>query len=187
MRAPAIACLLTISLAACGSLPATQQTPFVPAGAFGTYLDNDTGAVNLASWAFASTANTRNNPVEAARAVIALEYLPGELKENPRWINIDDSIIVHLKRARTQIRATLGIRPDAPGQLVVNAMLALIADLQSGNQPAALQVLASPIFTFPPEQTLRILANLPYNKEANLASSRAEAEVDSSYFGGSVN
>ncbi|MDB5399368.1 MAG: hypothetical protein JWQ55_1386, partial [Rhodopila sp.] len=45
-----------------------------------------------------------------------------------------------------------------------------------GNQPAAMAVLASPVFTQPPEQTLRILSNLPYVQQANLATSRAEAE-----------
>jgi hypothetical protein len=174
----ALAVLLSVwALSACGSLPLTEQTPFVPPGVFGAYLDNDTGAINLAAWAFASPSNTRGNPAEAARAIVALEYLPGEIRQNPRWVGIDAAVPLHLARARAQMRAILGIRGDAPGQAVVNAMLALGLDLQSGNQEAVMQVLASPIFTLPPEQTLRILSNLPYVQEANLSTSRAEAEA----------
>src|SRR3978361_2577852 len=84
-----IGLVLAVGLAGCATLPATPQTPYLPPSVFGVYEDNATGAINLASWAFASPANTRGNPAEAARAVIALEYLPGELVENPRWAGMD--------------------------------------------------------------------------------------------------
>ena len=169
--------LVLASLAACGSLPATSRTPYLPPGVFGTYEDNDVGAINQASWAFASPGNTSGNPIEAARAVIALEYLPGELRENPRWVGMDASISLRLGQARSQMRQILGIRPDAPPQIVVNTMLALAWDLQIGNEPAATTVLSSPIFSLPPARTLQILSNLPYVQEANLATSRAEGEL----------
>jgi hypothetical protein len=181
MRVLATLSLLAFSLAACATLPGTERTPFLPAGVYGVYQDNDIGAINQAAWAFASPANTRNNPVDAAKAVVALEYLSGELRENPRWIGIDSSVDVHIGRARDQLREILGIRPDAPPQIVVNTLLALSWDLQIGNQPAAMQVLASPLFTHPPAQTLRILSNLPYVQEANLATTRA---ADESFPGG---
>jgi hypothetical protein len=181
MRALAALPLLAFCLAACATLPATERTPFLPAGVYGTYQDNDTGAINLAAWAFASPANTRNNPVDAAKAVVALEYLSGELRENPRWIGIDSSIDLHIGRARDQFRKILGIQPGAPSQVVVNTLLALAWDLQTGNRPAAMQVVASPLFTYPPEQTLQTLANLPYVQEANVATTQA---ADESFPGG---
>jgi hypothetical protein len=143
---------------------------------FGVYQDNDIGAINFAAWAFASPANTQGNPVEAARAVVALEYLPGELSENPRWIGMDAAIKLRMGLARDDVRRILGIRPDAPPQVVVNAMLAVAANLQWGNQPAVLQALTGPAFTLPPEQTLQALASLPYVQEANLATSRAQGQ-----------
>jgi hypothetical protein len=176
MRALAAFPILAIGLAACATLPPTARTPFLPAGVYGVYQDNDTGAINQAAWAFASPANTRNNPVDAAKAVVALEYLSGELRENPRWIGIDSSVDVHLGRARDQLRQILGIRPDAPPQIVVNTLLALAWDLQTGDQPGAMQVLASPLFTHAPAQTLQQLANLPYVQEANVATTRAANE-----------
>ncbi len=172
MRAAIGSFVLALMLGGCATLPATQETPYLPPGVFGVYQDNDTGAINTAAWAFASPANTRGNPAEAARAVIALEYLPGELIENPRWVGMDSLVKRRLAIARGDVRAVLGIRPDAPPQLVVNAMLALFTDLQTGNQPAVEQVLASGLFIMPPDQTLLVLSNLPYIQTANLATTR---------------
>jgi hypothetical protein len=177
MRALVTLSLLAFCLAACATLPATEQTPYLPAGVYGVYQDNDTGAINQASWAFASPANTRGNPVDAAKAIVALEYLSGELRENPRWIGIDSSVDVHIGRARDQLRQILGIRPDAPSQIVVNTLLALAWDLRVGNQEAVMRVLASPLFTRPPAQTLQILSNLPFVPEANVATAQAANEL----------
>jgi hypothetical protein len=174
MRSPIVLFTLALSLAACATLPPTPSTPYLPPGVYGVYQDNDTGAISQSAWAFASPGNTAGNPIEAARAVIALEYLPGELRENPRWVAMDRAIKLRMGLARDQVRSILGIRPDAPPQLVVNTMLALSQNLGSGNRPAAMEVLASPIFTLAPDRTLQILSNLPYVQEANLATTRAE-------------
>jgi hypothetical protein len=163
--------VLAVVLGGCATLPATQGTPYLPPGVFGVYQDNDTGAINTAAWAFASPANTRGNPAEAARAIIALEYLPGELIENPRWAGMDSLVKRRLGIARNDVRVVLGIRPDAPPQLVVNAMLALFTSLQL-DQTAVTQVLASGLFILPPAQTLQVLSNLPYVQTANLATTR---------------
>jgi hypothetical protein len=176
MRAKVMVPLLTVWLAACASLPGTLRTPFLPPGVYGIYEDNDIGAINQSAWAFASPANTRGNPAEAARAVVALEFLSGELTENPRWIGMDAAVKLHMGRARDELRQILGIRPDAPPQVVVNTLLALELNLQTGNQPAALQVLSSAIFTQSPDRTLQVLSNLPYVQEANLATSRASGQ-----------
>jgi hypothetical protein len=173
--------LLAVSLTACSSLPATERTPFLPPGVFGTYQDNDVGAINFSAWAFASPTNTRGNPVNAARAIVALEYLPGELSENPRWVRIDPAVSMHMADAGEQVRQILGVRPGTPRQAVVNTLLAFAMDLQTGNQPAAMAVLASPVFTQTPAQTWQILSNLPYVQEANLATTRAQDQS----FGGS--
>ncbi|WP_428490981.1 hypothetical protein [Rhodopila sp.] len=168
--------VLALCLSACGTLPASRRTPYLPAGVYGVYEDNDIGAINQSAWAFSSAANTRGNPIDAAKAVVALEYLSGELRENPRWFSMDQSIKFRMGQARDQLRAILGIRTGTPSQLVVNTLLALSLDLQTGNGPAAGQVLTSPIFTYPPQQTMQILSNLPYVQEANLATARAQEQ-----------
>jgi hypothetical protein len=176
MRALLTLPLLALYLAACATLPASRDTPYLPAGVYGMYEDNDIGAINQSAWAFSSPANTSGNPVDAAKAVIALEYLSGELRENPRWVGMDAATKLHMAQARDDLRRILGIRPDAPSQLVVNALLQLSAGLQFGNQAGAAQALTSPVFTYPPQQTMQILSHLPYNQTANLATARAEAQ-----------
>jgi hypothetical protein len=168
---------LALTLAACATLPPTPATPYLPAGLYGVYLDNDTGAINQSAWAFASPANTRNNPVDAAKAIIALEYLSGELRENPRWIGMDMATKRGMGQARDNLRRIVGIRPDAPPQAVVNALLQLAAGLQFGNQAEAAQALTSPVFTRPGPETLQSLSNLPYDQTANIATARAGAQV----------
>ena len=177
MRPIALALLIVLPLAACGSLPATRNTPYLPPGVFGVFEDNDVGAINFAAWAFASPANTRGKPFEAMKAVIALEYLAGELRDNPRWIAVDGNEKQRLVQARAQVRQSLGIRPDAPPQLVVNALLAAGSALADGDQADALKPLSSAVFTLPPDQTLARFANLPYIQSANLATSRVSDEV----------
>jgi hypothetical protein len=174
MRPVRVALLLLLPLTACATLPPTPATPYLPAGAFATYEDNDVGAINYAAWAFASPANTRNNPVAAIRAVIALEYLPGELRENPRWIGMDGNVKMRLASARAEVRQILGIAPDAPPQIVVNALMSASNDLTAGDRAGALQALSAPGFTLAPEATLDRLASLPYVQDANLATSRAQ-------------
>ncbi|HVY17918.1 MAG TPA: hypothetical protein VHB27_22055 [Rhodopila sp.] len=176
MRAARLALLLFLPLAACATLPGTASTPYLPASVFGIYEDNDIGAINYAAWAFASPANTRGNPLAAMRAVIALEYLPGELTESPRWIGMDGSIKLRLAQARDEVRQILGIQPNVPPQVVVNALLWASNALQAGDQPAALHALAAPGFTLPPPVMLERLSNLPYVQDANLATSRAQAQ-----------
>ena len=71
----------------------------------------------------------------------------------------------------------LGIAPDAPSQFVVETLLQFGWLWQSGNWPAAMQVLASQVFTQPPQQTLQVLNNLPYVQSANIASTDAAAQM----------
>jgi hypothetical protein len=169
--------ILAFCLSGCGTFPASRGTPYLPPGVYGVYEDNDVGAINQSAWAFGSAANTRGNPIDAAKAIVALEYLSGELRENPRFFSMDQSIKFRMGLARDQLRAILGIRPGTPSQVVVNTLLALSLDLQTANGPAAGLVLTSPIFLHPPQQTMQILSNLPYVQEANLATARAQQQT----------
>jgi hypothetical protein len=157
------------ALDACAAITPPPDTAQLPFSAFGT-LDNDVGAANVASWAFASPARTRNDPVDGARAAAAIDFLAGELSSNPRWLTLSPLTKQEMLRARADVRSALGIRQDAPSQIVANALLQFAADWQAGNQPAAMQILTTPVFTLPPQQTLQILANLPYIRSANIAS-----------------
>ncbi len=164
------AVLLCLGLAGCGTLPGTKETPQLPAGLYGLYLDNDTGAINFAAWAFASPARLRGRPGDAARAVIAVEYLAGDLRQNPRWIAMSPTTKLEMVQAKADLRRVLGIAPDTPPQVVVNVLLGVDWNLRVGNTAEALRALSAPGFTLPPAETLKILTNMPYVKSANVAT-----------------
>ena len=170
------AVLSCLAIAACAVRP-PPDTASMPFGAFGT-MHNDVGAMNQATWAFASPARTLNDPVDAARAVAAVDYLGGELSSNPRWVAMSPLTKLQMLQARVDVRRELGIRQDAPSQLVVDALMRFATLWQSGNQAAAMQVLASPVFTLPRQQTLQVLGNMPYIQSANFATMNASGQMD---------
>jgi hypothetical protein len=169
--------VLCTALSACAFLPPPKETPYLPPGVFGVYEDNATGALNQASWAFADPKRTSNDPGSAARAVIAVEYLAGELSSNPRWIQMSATAKMGMLRARTDTRRVLGIAPDISSQLVIDALLRLISTPLANNEAAITSSLTRPVFMLPASQTLRILSDLPYIQSANVATLQASNEA----------
>ena len=163
--------LLTMALL-CSCAPASPSlAPAVlPADTFGVYEDNDIGALNQSSWAFAAPRRTQGDPIDAVRAVIAVEYLADELHDNPRWVGMDVTSALGMVQARKDTRRILGIPQDAPPKSVVNTLLRLTAALSADDQAATIRILGSPVFTYPPIRTLQILSNLPYIQSANIAT-----------------
>ena len=169
MSARFVTVLICAALTACSLATPPPDTAQVPLAAFGT-LDNDVGAANIASAAFASPARTANNPVDAARACAAIDFLAGELSSNPRWVTLSPFTKQEMLKARVDVRAVLGVVPQAPSQMVVAALLQFAAAWQAGDQHTAMQMLAAPAFLHPPQQTLQILTDLPFIPTANRAS-----------------
>jgi len=170
------ALLACLSIAACAAETPLPSTAQLPPSFYGTWIDNDIGAINEASWALGSPARTRADPVEALRAAVAVEYLAGELNSSPRWMAVSPIAKMQMLQARAEFRHVLGIRLDAPSQPVVNALIWAMWDLQHGNAAAAQQALSGPIFTFPPARTMRVLNNLPTLPAARAATAEAEME-----------
>jgi hypothetical protein len=168
-------CLMLL-LAACTSVERPPEVPVLPPSLFGLYQDNDIGAINFAAWAFASPARTRNNPADAAKAVIAIEYLPGELSKSPRWLMMSPLTKQQMFTARADVRRALGIPQNVPPQLVVNALLQALPALYAGNLQAASRIFVPPAFTLPPGQTVQILANMPFIPSANVATMDAMSQ-----------
>lgn len=161
--------VLCASLAACAAATPPPDTAQLPFAAFGT-LDNDVGAANIASSAFASPARTANDPVDGARACAAIDYLAGQLSSSPRWLDLSPLTKQEMLQARVDVRAVLGVAPGVPSQMVVGALLQFAAAWQVGNRQAALQFLNPPAFLHGPQQTLQILSHLPDIPTANRAS-----------------
>lgn len=164
-----LCCLLPL---ACTPEP-PPDTARLPAQGGWLLGDPDVWAINQAQWAFADPGRTLNRPEEAARAAAAVDYLAGHLSTSPRWASMNPLTKLEMLRAREEVRQALGIVPNAPSQLVVNSLLACAAGLADNNPAWALATLHNPAFALPPEQTLHILANMPFLRMTNIATMHA--------------
>ncbi len=176
MRASSLALLLASATAACGPLPPPADTAQLPPGVFSP-LDQDVPATQYAQYAFSDPARTYGNPVAGAQAVLAMDYIAGQLNTSPRWANIEATTQMQLLQGRAQTRAAVGIAPNAPSQLVVNSLVAARNDLASGNQAAAAHDLDNPAFPQGGGHTVQLLANLPYIQMANVSTQHAAEEL----------
>ena len=127
--------------------------------------------------AFASARRLRDNPVYAARAAAAVDYLAGQLSSSPRWLSISPLIKQQMLQARTDVRKVLGIAPDASSQTVVNALLPFADARHAGSQSSAIQALAAPVFTMPPTETQQLLSNMPPMSSVNTATMNAASAM----------
>jgi hypothetical protein len=173
MRPRALVVLAALLLAGCAAIAPPPDTARLPPNAYGLFADNDIGAINLAQWAFANPARTRNDPIDAARAAAAVDYLAGELSSNPRWVAMSPITKGQMLQAREEVRRAVGVAPGAPSQLVVDDLLGAANALAAGDRPAALAALRAPVFIWPPDETLARLSDMPYLPTANVATQRA--------------
>ena len=158
----AVACLL---LSACGYQTPLPDTAIAP-------------AINLASWAFSSSRNTHDHPIETARSVAAVDYLAGELSSNPRWIGMSPFVQMEMLQARQQVRSAMGIDPNARSQFVIDSLSRYAASLaDNGDQAKALQYLSNPAFTLGPQITEARLEQLPFMSLTNIATQRAASSI----------
>lgn len=175
-HAALLACLLAT---ACEGFPqpVVPDTARLAPGALGTFADPDVTAVQQAQWAFADPGRTRNRPVEAARAAASMDYVAGKLYESPRWSYISALTKEMLLRGRVEVRAALGVQPDATSQQVVDRLTFAAHALEADDTEAAESALGGPVFAQDGAATLQRLANLPYMQAANVSTMRAGNEL----------
>lgn len=178
MRSAVALVVGALLLAGCTVPPNAPPQPVaeLPQSFFNSWIDPDLGAVNEASYAFGSPDILRGDPVAALRAVICVEYLAVE-GHSPRWFSVSPLLPMHLDDARDELRRTLGIAQDAPPPLVINVLLRMTADIQSGNMKDARALIRPPLFSLSPDQTLALLANLPPLPATHAATQQAELQA----------
>lgn len=144
----------------------------------GGFGDPVRGAALHAPWSFGDTASLAGRPREAALAVVQLEFLDGELRENPRYASEASITALHaLRQGVAEMRGALGIRQDAPRQVVIDGMRDAASALEAGSPARAEAALSSPAFTLGPAETLARLSRLPSLPRAREAASAASAEI----------
>jgi hypothetical protein len=166
--------LASLLPASCGAIAPPVDTPVVQPWALGTNGDADQAAAGIAGWAFASPGNTAGRPVDAARAVISLEYLAGVLSSSPRYLNVSPLVQQQMLAARAEVRQALGVPATAPSQAVVDGLIGAETALMARDPAGADRALAPPVFTLGPQATLQILTNLPPLPQTNIATQRAQ-------------
>jgi len=173
MRLPSLSAVVLLSLAATACVtPPPGFSISAPGLTVNVGGDFDTWAINIAQWAFADAGRLAGRPVEAARASAAVEYLAVELNA-PRWVAMDPLTQLQMVTARTQLRQTLGITPDAEPRLVIQSLLDCANALAVGDTTGALATLRTPYFTFGAERTLEILNAMPFMRDVNIATMHA--------------
>ena len=156
---------------------APPDIPAVPPAALGTNGDVDQAAAGIAGWAFADPGRTRGRPVEAARAVISLEYLASAVSNNPRYIGTPALNQQQLLAARQEVRDALGVAQGAPSQALVDALIGVEQAVIAGDAAAQERALSGPLFTLGPQATLQRLAYLPPLPVANVATQRIQLDI----------
>lgn len=177
--------LLLATLAGCAQHPAGQPIAYatLPGDAVVGAGDPTRAAIVSTAYVFGTPSAVAGRPDAAARAVAELEYLATEIPTGPRWREWDPTIAPQLVAARDEVRAALGIAPDAPPQAVVDTLFAASRALRQGDAAAAQRSLSAPFYANGAE-TLTRLASLPPLPAANVATSRAASELDKQRFWG---
>lgn len=176
MRHSAILPLACMFLASCALETPPPSNGYMPEDAFGSAVigeDPAMAAANDATWVFAHPASVQGKPAEMALAVASLDAVAGEFSTVARWARMDSLVKLEMLRARARVRQILGVRPNAPSQAVIDALVAVSKALHRGDQPAALRALSAPVFTKPPQRALAVLTHFPYVPLANHATAFA--------------
>ena len=147
--------LASLLLAACTGDPVT--------GHLGGFGDPVRGAALWAPRNLGDTARWAGDPAGAAMAAAQLEFLARSFRENPVWApGTSLGTLTALAAGQRELRAALGIRPDAPAAPVEFQLRAASRALRAGSTPGAQAALSGPDFTLAPAETLRRLGNLPH-------------------------
>jgi hypothetical protein len=173
---PAVAAVLALSLplVACGG-PAPPHAS-LPQDAVAGAGDPTRAAIVSTAYAFNTPASIARRPGEAARAAAQVEHLATEIPYGPRWSEFSPLVGRELVTARGELRAALGVSPDAPPQAVVDALYAASRALAAGDGLEAERLLPPPAFR-DGRTTLARLASLPPLPRTGAATALTEREM----------
>lgn len=160
---------LLLGLGACAD-PAAEHL-----GGFG---DPVRGAAVHAPWWLGDTSRLAGQPAQAARAAVQMEVLAEAFRSDPRWMHTASLQAWHgTGLARAELRAAIGIAPDAPSDLVIASLRDAAAALDAGSQVRAEAALTGPAFIVPPQDAIRRLSTLPRLPRVTEGANAAFAEM----------
>lgn len=166
--------VLALAVAGCAADPAGTVPPVPPLAGQGTRHPT-MNAIGGAAEAFANVSALQGRPAEAAVAVSRLEWAALAVPADRSFFLYSTITGPALTAARWEVRRALGIATDAPGTVVIAGMEGAAAALARGDSVAASAALPPPVFA--PEVLAR-LAHLPRLPQANLATRRAQQDLE---------
>lgn len=169
-RRPLLALPLVAATAACAEDPALDYLGGIGDPVRGAALNAPRMLTDLSQYA--------GRPAEAARAAVQLEFLADRLPNDPYWFpQISPTLPFQLREARSDLRAALGIAPDAPPDLVIDSLRTAAAALDAGRPARAEAALTSPAFRAGPQGTLARLGSLPRIYSVAVAAGAVAGEI----------
>lgn len=159
--------LAGLLLAACAGAPAPEPVPDRPSAGVS---DPAHQAVLVAAYAFGDTRRLAGRPADAARAAADVEWLAVALPQDFRWTGASPLLFGQLRAARAELRAALGIPPDAPAAAVTQRLHAAARLLDEGRRDEAAATLGG-------EAALDRLASLPPLPRTAAATAFAHSEL----------
>lgn len=161
---------LLLPLAGCTADPAAEHL-------FG-FGDPVRGAGLNAPRLLGDTSRLVGNPAAAARAAVQLEVLHEAFRNDPRYApSASIQALNSTRLGRAELRAAIGIAPEAPAAEVIAALREAAAALDAGSRARAEAALGGPNFPAGGAATLERLARLPYLPRVGEAAGAAYVEV----------
>lgn len=156
-------------LLACGGCVMDPSRPYL--GGIG---DPVRGAALNAPWIFGDMSRYQGNPAGAAQAAAQLEFLTDALLNDPAWApQTSGSLQGQMRVARAELRAALGIAPDAPPAQVIQGLRTAGDALAQGSRARAEVALSPPVFLAGGAETITRLGSLPRMQSLNIAANMA--------------
>jgi len=192
LAAAAAAALLLAACAPMGSAPMLAPAPagtedvVLPRGANTTLTDPVRYAVSQSQYNFASApSHLVGRPADAAEAAMLYEYMTAQLLgPYPRreYHPLHPGALVE---GRAELRAAIGIAPNAPAQTVIDRLWGASENIRRADRTAAITALSGPAFVLPGEEVLKRLAALPPLPRTGLGASEAYGRFRDQDQGGS--
>jgi hypothetical protein len=124
------------------------------------------------------TSRLAGDPARAARAAVQLEVLHEALRNDPRYAPTASIQALHATAlGRAELRAAIGIAPEAPAEAVIAQLREAAAALDAGSRARAEAALSGPDFPLGGAATLARLSRLPFLPRVSEAAGAANGEI----------
>ncbi|PWS36714.1 hypothetical protein DFH01_16415 [Falsiroseomonas bella] len=137
------------------------------------------GAALSAPVRLGNTAHLAGDPVAAARGVILLEFIDDSFRTDPLYMHdVSPANQQIIRRGRDEMRAAVGIAPNAPAGPLMAQLRDFANALEAGSLARAEAALSGPMFPLGAEATLQRLRTLPRLPRVSEAAGAAANEIN---------